>query len=307
MKKEVIKLYEKFLKDNNLTLGTDSAREFCDLYENDYDIELLSDEYVQYAQNLKDKNSRFNGYKNAYLISIDNIVAKILMYENKRDKRNDMINVNDIPFTPYKNKVYYLDFLKDEVNLEYGELLTNNLYNPNIDMDIMNAGYKGRAYIWVLRTLYFAYISEFDFENAIKTGEKIIAINKNDYFDILLSLPYLYINTDQIDNAISLLKRKNENTTDMILLKSITAFFKNNDELSIKNLKELDNKNSSLMKFIVTNYSPSNLRKLIENDDSYQEASLIYAGYILMGDDKIDMFRDFVIKHMDEIDKFCIE
>nr|MCR5349721.1 hypothetical protein [Acholeplasmatales bacterium] len=234
-------------------------------------------------------------------------VAKILMYENKRDLRNDTINTKEIPFSPYKDKVGYLEFLKDEVNLEYADLLTNNLYNPNSDIDIMNVGYKGRAYIWVLRTLYFAYISNFDFDNAIKTGEKILAINKSDYFDILLSLPYLYINTDQIDNAISLLKMKKDDTTDMVLLKSVTSFFNDNDELCIKNLKELDSKNSSLLKFIITNYSPRNLRQLLEHDDSYQEASLIYAGYILMGDDKVDMFRDFVIKHMDDIDKFCME
>nr|MCR4898953.1 hypothetical protein [Acholeplasmatales bacterium] len=255
MKKEVISLYEKFLKDNNLLFGPESAKEFCDLYENNYDIELLSDEYVQYAQKLKTKNSRFEGYKKAYLLSLDNIVAKILMYENKRDLRNDTINTKEIPFSPYNGKVGYLEFLKDEVNLEYADLLTNNLYNPKSDIDIMNVGYKGRAYIWVLRTLYFAYISNFDFDNAIKTGESILAINKSDYFDILLSLPYLYINTDQIDNATSLLKMKKDDTTDMVLLKSVTSFFNDNYELCIKNLKELDSKNSSLLKFIITNYS----------------------------------------------------
>lgn len=305
MIREVISLFEKFIKDNNLIINDLSAKEFCELYENNYDISILSDEYIELGNTYKTKNAKFNCYKKAYLVNPDNVISKVLMYGIKRNKITNIVSIKDIPYSKYKNNVDYITFLNDEINELFKYLLTNNIYNPKDDIDLYDLGYKARQYLWLLRTLYYDYISLANYKEAIRIGEKILGLNKSDSYEISYTLPYLYIYLNDIDSATLLINKSNGLA--LLLLNSVISFLNNNINVSIRNLKEIYKANPKLIELITINTNINTFYDYMKLGSLYEEAILIYAGYILMGDELVLKFKEFVINNLNHIDEFSIE
>ena len=297
-----IKLYEKFIKDNNLIIGYDSAKEFIDLIdEPNVDNELLSEEYTEYAQGLSTKKAKINNYIKACKICPDNLVARILLFDSAKNNKNNMVDlslIKDVSFKiPYKtNKVFFSDYLVDELNLKYKELIEKDIYHPEYDVDMFLLGYEAKQYLWAIKKLYVNFIEQWDIDNASKVGERLLALNPNDDFNILDSLPYLYVYLNMYDDAKVCAGNKSRDNTQRYLVNAYIDVLEENETKAIDSLIELNKLNPFLMKMIATSYNPKNLNSLIHEDNDYSFASYLYVNLMLSGD-KMDLLKKVIIKN----------
>ena len=302
-----IKLYEKFIKDNNLIIGYDSAKEFIDLIdEPNVDNELLSEEYTEYAQGLSTKKAKINNYIKACKICPDNLVARILLFDSAKNNRNNMVDlslIKDVNFKiPYnKNNIFFSDYLVDELNLRYKELIEKDIYHPEIDNDMFLLGYEAKQYLWAIKKLYVNFIEQWDIDNASKVGERLLALNPNDDFKILDSLPYLYIFLNMIDDAKVLAGNKSMDSTERYLINAFLDVLDNSEEKAIDELIELNKLNPFVIKMIATSYNPKNIQALLHEDNDYSFASYLYVNLMLAGE-KMDLLKKTIIKNYKEFE-----
>lgn len=298
-------LYEKFLKDNKLELGYLSAKEFVELIdEPNYDEEILSEEYTEYAESLISKKARINNYIKACKVCPKNIIARILLFDNLKNKKTNIINfelIKDESFVlPYKDdKKSFTNYLVDELNIRYNELIKNNIYNPEYDTDLFNLGYEAKQYLWAIKKLYINFIEQWDLNNAYKVGERLLALNPNDDLNVLDSLPYLYIYLGMFDDAKICSSNRRMDNTERYLINAYIDLLEKRYDNSLKELKELHQMNSFIIKMIATSYNPKNLKSLLKEDNDYSFASYLYVNLILSGD-RIDLLKSFIIKNIDE-------
>lgn len=298
-------IYEKFLKDNNLKLGYNSAKEFVDLIdEPNYDEEILSEEYTEYAESLLSKKSKINNYIKACKVCPKNIVARILLFDNLKNKRTNIINfdlINDSDFIiPYKEKTKsFTDYLVDELNQRYNELIKNDIYHPEYDSDLFRLGYESKQYLWAIKKLYINFIEKWDLNNAYKVGERLLALNPNDDLNVLDSLPYLYLYLDMVDDAKICSSNSRMDNTERYLLNACIDLIEKRYDNALNELLELHKMNSFIIKMIATSYNPKNIKNILTDNNDFSFASYLYVNLMLSGG-KENIIKDFIIKNINE-------
>ena len=302
-----IKLYEKFVKDNNLIIGYNSAKEFIDLIdEPNYDNELLSEEYIEYATTLATKKAKINNLIKACKICPDNMVSRILLLDSAKNQRNNMVDlsiIKDVNFKmPYKeNKVLFSDYVVDELNYKYKELIEKDIYHPESDNDMFLLGYEAKQYLWSIKKLYVNFIEQWDIDNASRVGERLLALNPNDDFNILDSLPYLYLYLESYDDAKICAGNRSMDSTERYLVNAFLDVIDSNEEKAVEELIELNKLNPFVIKMIATSYNPKNLTQLVHEDNDYSFASYLYVNLMLAGD-KMDLLKKAIIKNYKEFE-----
>lgn len=297
---EKIKLYENFCKLNNLSIGAESAKEFTELIdEPNYDLDILSEEYVDYAKDLRTKKARLNNYTKAYRISSKNVIAKVLMYETARNDANNTINLKLIPDTRYPGKmnISYLTFLNDAIEDHRNYLIKEGLYDPLEEKDLFSLDYECKRYLWMIKKLYVNYVELWKLDEATRIGEELLSLNPKDNLDVLDSLPYLYIANKQYQEARMLLNHKKIDKGQYYLIKGYLDIIDNKEDDALASLIELKNLNSHLINMIVTSYNPKNLTNLVTEQNDYSYAAYIYVNSILMGEKEMDIIKKFIVAH----------
>ncbi|MCR5113939.1 MAG: hypothetical protein K6A63_08390 [Acholeplasmatales bacterium] len=297
---EKIKLYENFCKLNKLDISSESAKEFTELIdEPNYDADILSEEYVDYAKDLRTKKARLNNYTKAYKISNRNVIAKVLMYESARNDANNTVNLKLVPNSKYpgKDTISFLDFLNDAIDDQRKYIIDKDLYDPLEERDVFTLDYECKRYLWLIKKLYVNYVELWKLDEATRIGEELLSLNPGDNLDILDSLPYLYIANKQYSEARILLNHKKLDKGQFYLIKAFLDLVEKKEEDSLNSLLELKKLNSHIINMIVTSYNPKNLSNLVTEQNDYSYAAYIYVNSILMGEKEMDLIKKLIIAH----------
>ena len=168
----------KWLKDNNLELNDENLAKFFELHNShaldkeDKDNEEISDELFDKAMETEDYDERISLLEEALEYNPDNLDAYVsYVYLTSRD---DALNKLIKKEKEYAKKHFSKKFIEENKGEFYYILET-------------------RPYLRLLFNIGEEYINSDDYENGVKTFEKIIELNNNDNMGVRYRLSGLYL------------------------------------------------------------------------------------------------------------------